>query len=202
MATGDTGGVTGGSYIASSVDGINWANQTPPNYSIISSLGNLEDVAWINTSGSRTNYPYTGFWAVDDAGHAIYSTNNGVTWEKFILNASTNVLYTIAADNVTGLLAGDSEVRLGQQTSNLLTWPEQVGLLLTAVPDWTYFAALSQTNGGYELAGYDGQLVQSYINPPMAITIGIHLIIPRATGCGKFRLSTAFMWPWATTRAL
>jgi len=164
VATGDTGGVTGGSYIASSVDGINWANQTPPNYSIISSLGNLEDVAWINTSGSRTNYPYTGFWAVDDAGHAIYSTNNGVTWEKFILNASTNVLYTIAADNVTGLLAGDSEVRLGQQTSNLLTWPEQVGLLLTAVPDWTYFAALSQTNGGYELAGYDGQLVQSYIN--------------------------------------
>lgn len=163
VATGDTGGVTGGSYIANSVDGINWANQYP-GYSFMSTVGNLEAVAWINTSGSSTNYPYTGFWAVDDKGHAIYSTNNGSGWKKFSLNASTNVLYTIAADNVTGLLAGDSEVRLGQMVSNLLTWPEQVNnIQLTAVPDWTYFAAQSQSNGGYELAGYDGQLVQSYI---------------------------------------
>jgi len=164
VATGDTGQAGGTSYIANSSDGVNWVNQTTANYSVISTLGNLEDVAWVNTSGSSTNYPYSGFWAVDDAGHAIYSTNNGVTWKKFILNASTNVLYAMAADNMTALLAGDSEVRLGQLVSNLVAWPEQLGPLLTDVPDWTYFAALSQTNGGYELAGYDGQLVQSYIN--------------------------------------
>jgi hypothetical protein len=163
VATGDSGGVTAGSYLANSGDGIHWTNQYP-GYTFMSGIGNLEDVTWVNTTGSSTNYPYTGFWAVDDKGHAIYSTNNGVTWDKFSLLNSTNVLYTIAADNVTGLLAGDSEVRLGQVVSNLLTWPEQVNnVQLTAVPDWTYFAALSQSNGGYELSGYDGQLVQSYV---------------------------------------
>jgi hypothetical protein len=30
------------------------------------------------------------------------------------------------------------------------------------VPAWTYFAAVLETNGDYELAGYDGMIVQSY----------------------------------------
>jgi hypothetical protein len=164
VTTGDTGGLPGGSYIASSSDGIHWTDQTP-SYSFMLGLGNLEDVAWVNSSGSRTNFPYTGFWAVDDAGNAIYSTNNGVSWNQFKIFNSTNVLYTIAADNVTGLLAGDSEVRLGSFSvvSNWVAWPEQIGSTLTTVPPWTYFAAVSVTNGTYELAGYDGMLVQSYV---------------------------------------
>jgi hypothetical protein len=164
VTTGDTGGLPGGSYIASSSDGIHWTDQTPA-YSFMLGLGNLEDVAWVNSSGSRTNFPYTGFWAVDDAGNAIYSTNNGDSWNQFKIFNSTNVLYTIAADNVTGLLAGDSEVRLGSFSvvSNRVVWPEQIGSALTAAPPWTYFAAVSKTNGTYELAGYDGMLVQSYV---------------------------------------
>jgi hypothetical protein len=164
--TGDTGDIgTPVSYIANSSDGIHWTNQTSSNYSLLSGLGNLEAVAWVNTAGSSSVFPYTGFWAVDDAGHAIYSTNNGISWKKYAMIDSTNVLYAIAADNVTGLLAGDSEVRLGSflVASNHIIWPEQTGPALTAVPPWTYFAALSQTNGSYELAGYDGQLVQSYV---------------------------------------
>jgi len=162
VTTGDSGGVTGGSYLANSSDGIHWTNQTP---SFLSSYGNLEAVAWINTSGSAATYPYTGFWAVDDKGNTIYSTNNGVSWKQFIMLNSTNVLYTVTADNLTGLLAGDSEVRLGSYSvsSNRVVWPEQTGQALTSVPPWTYFAAVSQTNGVYELAGYDGQLVQSYL---------------------------------------
>jgi hypothetical protein len=162
VTTGDQGFAGGESYLANSSDGIHWTNQTP---SFLSSFGNLEAVAWVNTSGSTATYPYTGFWAVDDAGHAIYSTNNGVVWNKFLMLNSTNVLYTVAADNFTGLLAGDSEVRLGSfsVSSNRVVWPEQTGQALTSVPPWTYFAAVSQTNGVYELAGYDGMLVQSSV---------------------------------------
>jgi hypothetical protein len=164
VTVGDTGGVAGGSYIANSSDGIHWTDQTP-SYSFMHGLGNLEYVTWVNTSGSRTNFPYTGFWAVDDAGNAIYSTNNGVSWNQFKMFNSTNVLYAIAADNVTGLLAGDSEARLGSYlaASNRVVWPEQIGSGLATVPAWTYFAAVTETNGVYELAGYDGMLVQSYV---------------------------------------
>lgn len=162
--TGDYG--TPYSYIATSSDGIHWTSQTSGNLSLLKNLGgNLENVIWVNTTGAITNFPYTGFWAVDDQGNAIYSTNNGVNWKQFPVFNSTNVLYTIAADNGSGLLAGDSEVRLGyySASSNRVVWPEQVGQALTAVPSWTYFTAVSQTNGVYELAGYDGMLVQSYL---------------------------------------
>jgi len=145
-------------YIATSSNGTNWTS-----HSILRSYGQLENVTWVNSSGSATNFPYTGFWTVSDAGDAFYSTNNGANWNLFTLASSTNVLYTIAADNVTGLLAGDSEVRLGSMVAQQLVWSEQIGLALTTVPAWTYFAAVSQTNGVYELAGYDGMLVESSI---------------------------------------
>jgi hypothetical protein len=145
-------------YIATSSNGTNWTS-----HSILQSYGQLEDVAWINSSGSATNFPYTGFWTVSDAGYAFYSTNNGANWNQFNLLNSTNVLYTCAADNLTGLLAGDSEARLGSVVSNLLVWPEQTGPALTAVPPWTYFATVLETNSVYELAGYDGMLVESYV---------------------------------------
>jgi hypothetical protein len=155
------------SYIATSSDGIHWTSQTTgENLSLLKNLGgDLEYVTWVNTTGSITNFPYTGFWAVDDQGNAIYSTNNGVNWKLFPMLNSTNVLYTIAADNVSGLLAGDSEVRLGSYlaSSNRVDWPEQTGQAQTTVPPWTYFTAVSKSNGVYELAGYDGMLVQSYV---------------------------------------
>lgn len=160
VATGDSGGVSGGSYIANSSDGVNWVNQTPGTL-FMSNLGNLEHVTWVNSSGSITNFPYTGFWAVDDAGHVIYSTNNGVAWKKLIVPNSTNVLYTLAADNTTCLLAGDTEVRLGSFVSNVMIWPPQIGSGLAAARSWTYFAAVRDTNGVYELAGYDGLIEQS-----------------------------------------
>jgi len=163
VTTGDTGQPGGTSYIANSTDGIHWTNQETANYTLLSGLGNLEYVGWVNTSGAMTNFPYTGFWAVDDAGHTIYSTNNGTAWKKIPSVGSTNVLYTMAADNATALLAGDTEVRLGSMASGTLTWVPQIGLNLATAPSWTYFTALSDTNGVYELAGYDGMLVESYL---------------------------------------
>jgi hypothetical protein len=146
-------------YIATSKNGTNWTE-----YSIAESYGELEDVAWIDTSGSHTNFPYTGFWTVSDAGNALYSSTNGENWTSFTFgNPSTNVLYTVAADDATALLAGDDEVRLGSVVASKVVWPEQIGQALTDVPDWTYFASVLETNGVYELAGYDGMLVESYI---------------------------------------
>jgi hypothetical protein len=148
-------------YIATSKNGTNWTER-----SIDESYGQLEDVAWINTSGSHTKFPYTGFWTVSDGGYAFYSTTNGATWTQFNFSSqdpSTNVLFAIAADDVTGLLAGDSEAQLGSDNANKVVWSDQLGSELTNVPPWTYFTAVLATNGAYELAGEDGMLVQSYL---------------------------------------
>src|SRR5580658_6435417 len=147
-------------YIATSKNGTNWTE-----HSIDESYGELEDVAWVDTTGSHTNFPYKGFWTVTDAGDAFYSSTNGVTWTQFSFGSkdpSTNVLYTLAADNLTGLLAGDSEAQLGAKVTNDLVWSNQIGSALTNVPSWTYFASVLDTNGDYEMAGYDGMLVQSF----------------------------------------
>jgi hypothetical protein len=155
VAYGDGVFVTTGEqgYVATSKNGTNWTS-----YSIAENYGELEEVAWIDTTGSHTIFPFEGFWTVSDAGDAFYSTTSGQTWTQFSVNSSTNVLYTVAADAVTGLLAGDDEVRLG---STKAIWPEQIGAALTDVPTWTYFTAVVETNGVYELAGYDGMLVES-----------------------------------------
>jgi len=143
-------------YVATSRNGTNWTSSSIPE-----TYGDLEDVAWINTTGSKTVFPYEAFWTVTDAGDAFYSTTSGTTWIAFSVSASTNVLYTIAADKTTGLLGGNNAVRLGSVVSNKLIWPEQIGSAQGQVPTWTYFAAVSETNGVYELAGYDGMLVTS-----------------------------------------
>ena len=145
-------------YIATSSNGTNWTA-----YSIDQSYGQLEDVAYINTTGSHSLFPYTGFWTVSDSGDAFYSTTSGTSWTKFGVGFSTNVLYAIAADSATGLLAGNSEVRLGSMGTNRLLWPSQLGSNLTNVPAWSYFTALSETNGIYALAGDDGMLVESAV---------------------------------------
>jgi hypothetical protein len=149
-------------YIATSHNGTNWTAR-----SIDESYGQLENVAWIDTSGSHTNFPYKGFWTVTDAGYAFYSTTNGESWTQFSLGSqdpSTNVLYAVAADDITGLLAGDAEARLGSLDAKQIVWPSQMGSALTNVPPWTYFTALLDTNGAYEMAGYDGMLVQSFVS--------------------------------------
>jgi hypothetical protein len=148
-------------YIATSRNGADWTA-----YSIDQSYGQLEDVAWIDTSGSHTVFPYKGFWTVSDAGDAFYSTASGESWTQFALGSqgpSTNVLYTISADDATGLLAGDSEARLGSVVTNHLIWPSQIGPNLTNAPAWTYFASVVETNGGYEISGSDGMLAQSFV---------------------------------------
>lgn len=145
-------------YVATSRNGTNWTS-----HSIATAYGELENVTYVNSSGSSSAFPYTGFWTVTDAGDSFYSTDNGANWNQFSMVNSTNVLYTLAADNTTGLLSGDSEARLGAIVTNQLVWPEQVGPTLTDVPAWTYFTAVSQTNGIYELAGYDGMMVESSV---------------------------------------
>jgi hypothetical protein len=148
-------------YIATSRNGTNWTS-----HSIASSFGQLENVTWVNSSGSHAIFPYTGFWTVSDAGDAFYSTTNGATWTQFNLatqSPSTNVLYTIATGTLTGLVAGANEARLGASIAGQVTWREQTGPGFTNAPQWTYFASALSTNGVYELAGYDGMIAQSYL---------------------------------------
>jgi len=170
VTTGDTGYPGGISYIANSGDGIHWTNQTPTALFTETNVGDLENVAWVNSSGSRTNFPYPGFWTVGDNygkasnSYALYSTNNGVSWSLFNFTIpSSNVLYSVATDKTTAMLSGNSEARLGSANSGQILWSEQTGVALTNAPPWTYFAGISQSNGLYELAGDDGMLVQSYL---------------------------------------
>jgi len=152
-----------GDYVASSSNGTLWNNVSGS----ISDRNDLEAVVWISASGSTAAFPYTGFWTVtDNAGgnsHVYYSTNNGADWKPVNnpANPSTNTLYTFAADATNALAAGDSEARLLTPDGREVAWPEQVGGNTNDVPAWTYFASVLQTNGVYELAGDDGQLVES-----------------------------------------
>ncbi|HLH54403.1 MAG TPA: hypothetical protein VKY92_12385, partial [Verrucomicrobiae bacterium] len=143
-----------GGYIATSPDGTNWTSRTS---GVTSDLTRVE---WIDTARAPGVFPFSGFWAVTSAGKALYSTNLGVNWQSFNLGTSSNVLYAISANSETGLLAGDSEVRLG---TNASTWFNETafGPTLAPAPVWTYFTALwDGTNSAYRLVGDDGMMVQ------------------------------------------
>src|SRR5579864_8491441 len=114
-----------GGYVATSPDGAHW---TPRTSGVTS---DLTRVAWIGTTNVSGVFPYTGFWAVTDSGKALYSTNLGVNWQSFSIGASTNVLYAVSANFGTGLVAGDSEVRLGTTPSS---WSSQTSSGSTAAP--------------------------------------------------------------------
>jgi hypothetical protein len=149
VTTGESG------YIATSPDGTNWTSRT----SGITS--DLTRIAWISNTNGNGLFPYQGFWAVTDDGRAIYSTNQGVSWHAFNIASSTNVLYAVTTDSDTGLVAGDSEVRLG---TNANTWANQTSFLGTPspAPVWTYYAALwDDSAGAYRIAGDDGMMVES-----------------------------------------
>jgi len=144
-------------YIATSTNGTSWAEHN------INTTGSMFWLSYVSGSGSPTNFPYTGFWAVTDTGQAWYSTNNGVLWKKFAGVSSTNIFYSVAANKSTGLVVGDEEVELG---TNVADWTQQTstntmsGTNFIKAPMWTYYDALWDTNGDYELAGANGMLVQ------------------------------------------
>jgi hypothetical protein len=139
-------------YVATSPNGTNWTRRTS------GVTTDLERVYFLSASNSVSTFPYAGFWAVTYDGKAIYSTNSGVTWYRFNLGAtSTNILYTVTASPTDALVAGEDEARLGTSITN---WSRQVGLLPNMAPVWTYYAALWNTNGAYQLAGDDGMMVQ------------------------------------------
>ncbi len=145
-------------YLATSPDGTHWtAHLVSTNLSLTE---DIEKVAWISTGNSPGSFPYTGFWASTYNGHALYSTNSGANWQLFSGVGSTNALYGIAANNSSALLAGDSDVRLGNPASNGIAWSKQTGAGPTMAPVWTYYASVCDTNGIYHLAGADGMLVQ------------------------------------------
>ena len=140
-------------YLATSHNGTNWTAQSS------GVGGDLMRVTWISATNPVSLFPYTGFWAVTYDGKAIYSTNSGSSWRPFNLGVSTNIFYTAAANSTSGLLAGDSDVRLGTSAAN---WQRQTSLLQTPSPalSWTYYCALwDSTNGVYRLAGDDGMMV-------------------------------------------
>ena len=137
-------------YIATSTNGTKWTSHT---------IATAESIFWLSYvagSGSTTNFPYAGFWAVTDGGHAWYSTNLGVNWKQFPVAGNTNLLYALAANQWSGLLAGSDTLQLG---TNAAAWTQQTGTQATNAPIWTYYAALCD-GGGYQLAGANGLLVQ------------------------------------------
>ena len=69
----------------------------------------------------------------------------------------------MAADNITALVAGDSEARLGGVVGRNVGWlDEMVGSDTNDIPPATYYASVLQSNGVYVLAGVDGMLSESY----------------------------------------
>ena len=108
-------------YVATSANGTNWTEN-----SIDESYGQLESVAWVDGSGFKDQFSRSkDFGTVSDAGYAFYSTTKGASWTQFNFGAepSTNVLFTIAADASTALLAGSIlRPRLGSMDSNHLVW--------------------------------------------------------------------------------
>jgi hypothetical protein len=149
VTTGESG------YIATSTDGSHWISRTS------GVTSDLTRVAWISTTNKNGVFPYNGFWAVTADGKAIYSTNRGVSWQNFSIYASTNVLYTVAANSESGLVAGDSTVRLGRSWN---LWPSQTSSAQTPspAPVWTYYTALWDSDeSSYRLCGEDGMMVQS-----------------------------------------
>ena len=140
-------------YLATSHNGTNWTAQA----SGVS--GDLMRVTWISTTNPFSLFPYTGFWAVTYDGKAIYSTNSGSSWQPFNLGLSTNILYAATANSTSGLLAGDTDVRLATSAAN---WQRQTSPLQTPspAPSWTYYSTLwDSTNGSYRLGGDDGMMV-------------------------------------------
>lgn len=147
-----------GGYMATSADGKHWTR-----------LGqvvtdDISRVLWVSGTNAAGSFPYAGFWAVTyQNGRALYSTNNGANWRLYngSVSITTNILYTAAANSSRGLLAGDSEVRLGLAPS---LWTEQAGSVLTQAPVWTYYSALwDETNGAFRLVGEDGMTVSSVL---------------------------------------
>jgi hypothetical protein len=143
-----------GGYVATSNNGTNWT-RSPRQIT-----ADLTRVAYISTTNTSYNFPYTAFWAVAYNGLAFYSLD-GSAWGRFTGILSTNAFWTVTANDTTGLLAGDSDVRLGTTAS---TWSKQTDPLLTQgspAPVWAYYAALwDTTNCAYRLAGDDGMMVQ------------------------------------------
>ena len=138
-------------YIATSADGTSWTSHD------IGTSGSVFWLSHVSGSGSPTNFPYAGFWAATDNGEVWYSTNNGLNWNQFSGVSSTNIFYALAANTATGLVAGDDDVQLGSHAAN---WKEQTGTGITNAPVWTYYDALWDARGDYQLAGANGMLVQ------------------------------------------
>ncbi|HTL18107.1 MAG TPA: hypothetical protein VL793_12795, partial [Patescibacteria group bacterium] len=144
-----------GGYVATSPDGAHWTSRAS------GTTADLTRIVWVNSTNGSGVFPYAGFWASTANGGAIYSTNRGVSWQPFSVNGGTNVLYAVAANDATGLLAGEGELRLG---TNPNVWTRQTTAQGTPLPapSWTYYTALwDQTNGAYRVGGADGLLVQS-----------------------------------------
>jgi hypothetical protein len=184
--------ITGeGGYVATSSNGTNWTSHTIGGLS-----ANLTRVAYISTTNPASLFPYTGFWAVSDyvtgqgTVKAIYSTNNGVSWQQFslasnFLNPATNILYAVAASPATGLVAGDSEMQLGTNTAG---WQRQtvplgtnaLGMMAFPAPVWTYYAALWDTNYlAYRLVGDDGMMVYGTNNVNLYSWQQQYSLVPR-----------------------
>ena len=144
-------------YAATSTNGTSWTDHN------INTSGSIFWLSYVSGSGSPTNFPYAGFWAVTDAGQAWYSTNSGNQWKRFTGVNSTNIFYALAANKSTGLVVGDEDVELGTNAAN---WTQQTStnLISGKAPLWTYYDALWDTNGDYQLAGANGMLVQGNPN--------------------------------------
>lgn len=131
-----------GGYIATSSDGVMWTNQN----SLTTSW--LNKVRWLGNS----------FWALGDNGKTLVSLN-GVSWQP-VGTGATAGLFAAANNGSQYLLAGDSEVRIGEGLP--LNWSNELDPNQPAPPPaWTYFAA-ERVDPFYFLAGRSGMFVSGF----------------------------------------
>jgi hypothetical protein len=145
-----------GGYVATSPNGTNWTSRTS---------GTSDDLTCVSyVSNAPGAFPATAFYAVSYEGQAFYSTNNGNAWKMVPIASNTNMFWTVAANDTTGLVAGDSDAYLGTGMA-AGDWRKQSdpALVVTEgvpVPAWNYYAAMwDSTNSLYRVAGDDGMMV-------------------------------------------
>jgi hypothetical protein len=135
VTVGDSG------YVAVSSNGTNWTKVTT------GASGDLTYVGWINTPTATNAFSITSFIAVSDAGEIIISTNNGASWTFDPgYTTTTNVLYTVAGNADSRLVAGDGQMNLERLLRGTPYWPSQLGAGAGSALSWTYFCSLCVTN--------------------------------------------------------
>jgi hypothetical protein len=110
---------------------------------------------------NRVAYIGDRFWVVGNSGATLVSTSGG-SWAS-VNSGATGDLFAVTGNQETRLLAGDSELRLGQIIAwPLFIWSNELdtGKVFLA-PKWTYYSSLWDSSA-FIIGGRTGMLVEGF----------------------------------------